>query len=38
MAMEKGLIPPNILLENFKPGLEPDERTMKVRYAISLKL
>lgn len=31
MAMEKGFIPPNILLENFKPGLEPDERYMKVR-------
>ncbi|KAL5354342.1 hypothetical protein ACLOAV_000431 [Pseudogymnoascus australis] len=25
MAMEKGLIPPNILLKNFKPGLEPDQ-------------
>jgi acyl transferase domain-containing protein len=31
MAMEKGLIPPNILLENFKPGLEPDRWSMKVR-------
>jgi len=30
MAMEKGLIPPNILLENFKPGLEPDKWSMKV--------
>ena len=30
MAMEKGMIPPNILLENFKPGLKPDEQTLKV--------
>jgi acyl transferase domain-containing protein len=30
MAMEKGLIPPNILLENFKPGLEPEQWNMKV--------
>lgn len=35
MAMEKGLVPPNILLENFKPGLEPDQRSMKVRSATS---
>jgi acyl transferase domain-containing protein len=33
MAMEKGFIPPNILLENFKPGLEPDGRKMKVTLA-----
>lgn len=31
MAMEKGLIPPNILLENFKPGLEPGHWSMEVR-------
>jgi acyl transferase domain-containing protein len=31
MAMEKGLIPPNILLETLKPGLELDRWNIKVR-------
>lgn len=31
MAMEKGMIPPNILLKKFKAGLEPDEWKIKVR-------
>ncbi|KAL6899961.1 polyketide synthase [Trichoderma evansii] len=35
MAMEKGFIPPNILLENFKPGLEPDERYMKIARSLT---
>lgn len=30
MAMEKGLVPPNILLETFKPGLDFDQWNMKV--------
>lgn len=32
MAMEKGLIPPNILLEEYKPGLEPEKWNIKVRH------
>jgi acyl transferase domain-containing protein len=36
MAMEKGLVPPNILLDNFKPGLKPDQRSLKVRSSIPL--
>lgn len=35
LAMEKGLIAPNILLETFKPGLEPDQWNMKVRAILS---
>ncbi|KAL7894249.1 polyketide synthase [Trichoderma sp. SZMC 28014] len=35
MAMEKGFIPPNILIENFKPGLEPDERYMKIARSLT---
>lgn len=31
LAMEKGLIPPNILLENLKSGLDPESWNMKVR-------
>lgn len=37
MAMEKGMIPPNILLERFKPGLEPDGKTLKVSLAQGIK-
>lgn len=37
MAMEKGLIPPNILLENYKPGLEPEKWNMKVTLIYELK-
>ena len=32
LAMEKGLIPPNILLENYKPGLEPEKWNMRVSF------
>ncbi|KAL7917759.1 thiolase-like protein [Trichoderma austrokoningii] len=35
MAMEKGFILPNILLENFKPGIEPDERYMKIARSLT---
>lgn len=35
MAMEKGLIPPNMLLEKFKPGLEPDQKVIRVRNPFS---
>ncbi|PON28957.1 beta-ketoacyl synthase domain-containing protein [Trichoderma gamsii] len=35
MAMEKGFIPPNILLENFKPGLEPDGQYMKIARSLT---
>jgi acyl transferase domain-containing protein len=38
MAMEKGLIPPNILLENLKPGLELDQWNIKVRETSSSKV
>ncbi|KAB5577906.1 putative polyketide synthase [Coniochaeta sp. 2T2.1] len=34
MAMEKGLIPPNILLENYKPGLEIGE-SIKVARSLT---
>ncbi|KAI9711035.1 MAG: polyketide synthase [Bogoriella megaspora] len=35
MAMEKGLVAPQILLENYKPGLEPEKWNMKVRGTIT---
>lgn len=38
MAMEKGFIPPNILLENLKPGLELDQWNIKVRKTSSSKM
>ncbi|RFU79325.1 polyketide synthase [Trichoderma arundinaceum] len=34
MAMERGLIPPNILLETFKPGLDPDQRNIKIARSL----
>ncbi|KAI1099533.1 putative polyketide synthase [Jackrogersella minutella] len=35
MAMEKGLIPPNLHLENFKPGLEPDKWNIKIARSLT---
>ncbi|UKZ74669.1 Type I Iterative PKS [Trichoderma virens FT-333] len=35
MAMEKGLIPPNVLLENFKPGLEPGHWSMEIARSLT---
>ncbi|PNP47787.1 hypothetical protein THARTR1_10472 [Trichoderma harzianum] len=35
MAMEKGLIPPNILLESFKPGLEPGHWSMEIARSLT---
>ncbi|KAL7941128.1 putative polyketide synthase [Trichoderma barbatum] len=34
MAMEKGMIPPNTLLENFKPGLEPGRWSMEIAQSL----
>ncbi|KAI5460632.1 putative polyketide synthase [Mariannaea sp. PMI_226] len=35
MAMEKGFIPPNILLDNFKPGLDPSQWNITVARALT---
>lgn len=34
LAMEKGLIPPNALLENLKPGLDPDQWGIKANFLV----
>lgn len=31
LCMEKGLVPPHLLLENLKPGLDPEGWNLKVR-------
>ncbi|KAI1086563.1 putative polyketide synthase [Rostrohypoxylon terebratum] len=35
VSMEKGLIPPNILLETYKPGIEPEKWNMKIAQSLT---
>ncbi|KAI2467435.1 putative polyketide synthase [Annulohypoxylon bovei var. microspora] len=35
VAMEKGLIPPNLHLETFKPGIEPEKWNIKIAQSLT---
>ncbi|KAI1455311.1 putative polyketide synthase [Annulohypoxylon moriforme] len=35
VSMEKGLIPPNLHLETFKPGIEPDKWNIKIAHSLT---